>query len=111
MDEPVIYQLGEKEVHMMRGEDSTIKGSIGVVWNCKDEVKTLKGEDGLEYKATVPVRDGKPYIDCLSITKWDDGEYLEDEDSPIRGGITPIFAAVLIEELQWAIDYIQQFLK
>lgn len=109
MNEPVIYQLDEKEVHMMRGENSIIKGSIGVVWNCKDVVKILKGEDGIEYKATVPVRNGKPYIDFLSIREYTKGEYLEDEDSPIRGGISPEFAAILIEELQWAIDYINNF--
>ena len=96
---PKIYILDEKEVHM-------IGNYVGVVWNVTKKQKTIKGEDGVTYRAEVPVRDGDPYIDFISIREYDNDTPVEDEDSPVEGGLNTKAAAQIITELYDAISYI-----
>lgn len=100
--EPKIYILDEKEVHMI-GE------YVGVVWSVTKKQKTIKGEDGVTYRAEVPVRDGDPYIDFISIREDNypngDTETYEDEDSPVQGGLSVSTAAKIAVEIHEAIQY------
>ena len=95
--EPKVYHLSEKEVHMV-GE------VVGVVWNTKTMKKRLIGDDGLEYKAEVQVREGNPYIDFFNIRE-DNEEFYEDEDSPVDGGLDASFAEKVAYEILEAVKY------
>ena len=101
---PKIVILDEKEVHLM--------GSyVGVVWNTHPERRQIKGEDGLTYRAEVPVRSGDPYIDFISIREYDNDTPVEDEDSPVQGGLSVDAAARVAIELTEAIEYIKRVSK
>ena len=97
--EATIYHLGEREIHMLGDY-------VGVVWNTKLQRKTFWGEDGLEYVAWLPARDGKPYIDFLWIRELD-GEVFDDDDSPVDGGIDAEMALQVSKELQLAVEYLR----
>lgn len=97
--EATIYYLEGKEAHIL-GE------YVGVVWNTKRQKKTIKGEDGLEYVAYMPVRDGEPYIDFLWIREMD-GEVFEDEDCPVDGGLSAKEALKVSKELVLAVEYLK----
>jgi len=97
--EPRIYFVNEKEVHM-------VGDSVGVCWNLTEEKKQIKGEDGLTYVAKINIRSGKPYINFVSIVKTGKGNFYEDEDSSVVGGIEVEFAKKIVDELKLAIEYI-----
>ena len=97
--DPKIHILDEKEVHLM--------GSyVGVVWNTLLEKKQIKGVDGITYRAEVPVRSGEPYIDFITVREYENDTPVEDEDSPVQGGLNTKAAAQIITELYDAISYI-----
>lgn len=98
--EPKVYQLSEKEVHM-------VGDCVGVVWNTRREKRILTLEDGVKYRAEIPVREGEPYIDFFTIRE-SDGEFYEDDDSPVQGGLDCKFAEQIAEELRAAIEYFKQ---
>lgn len=102
---PKIYILdeSEKEVHMFGN-------SVGVCWNLEEDEKHLKGKDGIVYKAKVKIRSGDPYIDFVNIRERD-GEFYEDEDSSVAGGISIEFAKKILGELQLALEYIESLGK
>ena len=104
-----IYNLDEKEVHMMGDY-------VGVVWPTEKVKKKLKGDDGLTYTAEISVRktdaiygDTYPYIDFLDIREdsHEAGEFYEDDDSPVIGGIDVKQAMQIAQELASAIHYIE----
>jgi hypothetical protein len=95
--EVIKYLFAEKEVHMT-GQ------YVGVCWNLSQINKEVEA-DNTVYSAKVKVRSGKPYISFLSIREAGKGEYYEDNDSPIDGGIELQTAIVVKQELEAAIDY------
>lgn len=95
-----IYQLSEKEVHM-------VGDVVGVVWRTETKTKQITGEDGLKYRAEVPVRDGEPYISFFNIREDRDGEFYEHDDSPVDGGISAEYAKKVADELLLAIEYLK----
>ena len=97
--EPSIYHLENKEVHMFGDY-------VAVVWNCEQEKRTLKGEDGIIYRADVPVRNGTPYIDFISL-QHDGEEVYEDDDSPVDGGLNAGQALQVAQELELAARYLE----
>jgi hypothetical protein len=95
-----IYFLREKEIHM-------VGDAVGVCWNIHHTTRTIKGEDGLTYRAEVPVRDDDPYIDFVTIREEEGDTPWEDEDSPVEGGMDVEYAEEIVQELQWAIAYLR----
>lgn len=103
MKPTAIYVFSEREVHMMGDK----KYGVCVAWNMKNQIKTLKDDQGTVYTASVPARSGEPYIDFTAIRNAD-GDAFEDEDSPVRGGISPEFALKLAVDLQAAVEYLKE---
>ncbi len=105
MTEQIDVLMTTREVHM-------IGNMVAVCWNTQEERRTLTGPDGATYEAAVQVRcaecleQGKPYIDFVTI-RHDESGFYEDEDSPIRGGISQETALQLMKELQDAIEYMK----
>src|SRR3989304_715342 len=99
MDKVKIFQLPGKAVH--KAGDF-----VGVAWHTREEKKTITGQDGIIYSAQILTRIVKPHIDLISI-RGTEGDYWEDEDSPIAGGFDAQLAEQIIRELQWAIEYIR----
>lgn len=93
-----IVQCSDRELHMV-GE------FVAVAWNLKTVTKSVT-QDGIEYTAKTKERKGKPYIDFVWLREDSNGGFYEDEDSPVDGGFDPSSATSLIQELQAAIDYI-----
>jgi hypothetical protein len=104
-----IYKLtnANKEAHFPKGNNS-----VAVCWNIHKALKSLKGEDGLVYKAEVweRAKDSKPYIDFVSVREYEKEEFVESEDSPVDGGLSIDFAQSIADELYRAIKYVA-FLK
>lgn len=95
---PKIYFVGEREVHMF-GE------SVGVCWNLIEEEKRLHIAGAIQ-PVKVDVRSGEPYIDFVYIRKDNEGNFYEDEDSSVAGGINTALAKEIVKELKLAIEYI-----
>ena len=94
------YQLDGKEVHM-------VGDYVGVVWNTKQQKKTVKDDSGTVYTAYVQLRYGEPYIDFISVRHSSDvDEVWEDEDIPVDGGLGLDEAIKVSEELKLAIEYL-----
>jgi len=94
-------ELSEKEVHMMGKY-------VGVCWNTKTETKRLMDEDGTTYRAEIQVRDGEPYIQFIWIRGDEKSGFYERDVSPVDGGLEKSEAALVVEELQRALRYLDQ---
>jgi hypothetical protein len=95
-----------KEAHFPDGNDH-----VAVCWNIRDVTRTIKGEDGLAYKAQVWERkENKFYIDFITFRRHE-GLFVEDEDSPVDGGLSIEFAEKITKELNRAIEYAKSFGK
>ena len=92
-----VYKL-DREIHM-------VGDSVAVCWNCNRKMKTIE-KDGVTYKGEVHVRQGTPYIDFVSLREYDDGEFFEDEDKPVDGGLSKSCALQIANELKLAYEYI-----
>ena len=98
---PTIYML-EREIHM-------IGDSVAVVWNTKPDKKTLV-KDGVKYTAQVRVRAGNPYIDFVTVREYrgnDGPDFVEDDNSPIEGGLSAADATAISKELTAAVEYLK----
>ena len=104
MAEIKIYQLSDKEVHM-------VGDYVGVCWNIRyreyepqhNELPSTPGGLGITIK--LPERTYGPYIDFVWVRE-NNGEHYEDEDSPVDGGIDKHTGVQIIQELEAAIAYI-----
>jgi len=104
--EAKIYTLenSNQEAHFPDGN-----GTVAVCWNIRSATKTIKGADGLSYKAEVWERQkAEPYIDFIGIREYDKGEFVADEDSPVRGGLSIKAALKISDELIRATQYIAE---
>ena len=101
MSDPKIHILNGKEVHLF--------GHVAVVWNTRTVKKSIKGEDGIIYTADVPVRNGKPYIDFISVREKGKDAW-EDDDGSIDGGLNLNHALIVYAELGHAIEYLKKVL-
>ena len=93
-----------QEVHFPEGNST-----VAVCWNIHTVTKTIKGSDGLTYKAEVQERRPKaePYIDFVALREYEKGEFVKDEDSPVVGGLSTVRAKEIAEELIRAAQYIE----
>lgn len=90
-----------KELHM-------VGDSVAICWNVKRIEKKIKGEDGLTYKAEVWERSGNdPYIDFVCVRERAEGEFYEDDDSSVAGGMSLKSAERIRDELTKAIEYLK----
>lgn len=100
MSEPrrIFARLGEREVHMCGDY-------VAVVWNLTstDERHETAGES---VTRTTWRRNGKPYIDALFVRDMDDEHPWEEEDHPLKGGMSGSFARQIASELLAAADYL-----
>jgi hypothetical protein len=105
MQPKAIYTLKQenKEAHM-------VGSCVGVCWNIRhrNETRTIIGADGLIYTATAELweRYGNPYIDFLTVLQDKDGEYYENDNNPVEGGVSIDFARLIASELNSAIAYL-----
>jgi len=98
---PKIFILSNgKEVHFPAGNYSA-----AVCWNVKKIEKKLKGPDNLIYRAEAWERESKPYVDFITIREYQKDVFVEDEDSPVDGGLSVEAAKKLSEELSRAVEY------
>lgn len=99
-----IYKLENagQEVHFPDGNVS-----VAVCWNIICHPKSIKGKDGLTYKAEVWERNSSPYIDFVSVREYREGEYSKNEDSPVDGGFSIKTAEGLTRELTKAVEYVK----
>jgi len=95
-----IYKTTEQEIHHFGDY-------VGVVWNLvyKDK-KLLDVDTGETHTVRVTVKDDEPYILFVSVNKYNDS-YYSDEDSPVDGGFGIEQANNIIVELQQAIEYMR----
>ena len=102
--ETKIYKLTNsgKEAHFPAGNQS-----VAVCWNIHQIDKSLKGEDGLTYKAHVweKHKDSKPYIDFVTVREGEENEFYESENSPVDGGLSLPYAEGIAQELIRAVEY------
>jgi hypothetical protein len=101
-----IYTLKDsnQEAHFPDGNDT-----VAVCWNIKQTTKSIKGEDGLTYKAEVWERQKvEPYIDFIALREYDKGDFVKDEDCPVDGGLSVNSALRISEELIRAAKYIKE---
>jgi hypothetical protein len=93
-----------QEAHFPEGNTS-----VAVCWNIKKTKKTLRGEDGLTYKADVweRIKKSGPYLCFMSIREYEKGGFVRDEDSPVEGGMSYEQAENIIKELAWALKYVE----
>jgi hypothetical protein len=93
-----------REVHFPDGNNA-----VAVCWNTKTVTKSIKGADGLTYKAEVRERTKtEPYIDFVSVREYAKDDFVEDEDSTVAGGISVKYAESLAQELIKAVAYIKK---
>ena len=79
----IYYNTGERELHVF--------GPVCVAWNLNREGK----------------RHGKPYIDFVIMHQTSGGDWYEDEDSPVEGGISLTTAKTVLYELGQAIEHLE----
>ena len=92
------YILGDKEIHMM-GQ------YVGVCWNLSKATKQVQVQ-GETFSRQVKHRTGKAYIDFVSIRETRTGEFYQDDDCPVDGGLNLQEAIVIKQELEAAIEYL-----
>lgn len=100
-----IYKLEDagQEVHFPEGNTA-----VAVCWNIICRTKSIKGEDGLTYKAEVWERSSyQPYIDFVLVRENGEGEFSKDEDSSVAGGISLKVAERISRELTTAVNYVK----
>lgn len=99
----LILPDASQEVHFPEGNFT-----VAVCWNISEVRKTIKGNDGLTYKAEVyERRTAEPYIDFVAIREYEKGDFVKDEDSPVEGGLSTVRAKEIAEELIRAAQYIE----
>lgn len=95
-----------QEAHFPEGNTS-----VAVCWNIKEVQKSIKGKDGLTYKAETWEREEKsgPYVCFMSVREYKKGEFVSAEDSPVDGGMSIKQAQYIAEELAKALKYAYAF--
>lgn len=104
MSEPKLYQLEDKDV-LMFGD------SVGLAWyvTIVEEKQTVTVGDNTYFGATVKRREYDrplPHIDFFWLRQDENGEWYEDEDSPVAGGLSLADARAVAAELTAACDYL-----
>lgn len=79
----IYYNTGERELHVF--------GTVCVARNFNREGGRL----------------GKPYIDFVIMRQTTGGNWYEDEDSPVEGGISLTTAKTVLYELEQAIEHLE----
>lgn len=95
---------GSRFVHMV--------GDFVAVCSKASVVKRAVTVDGVEYTAKVntPVLTDA-YIDFVDLRQDRGGEWYEDDDSPVEGGLAITHAQKVADELNKAIEYIKGVLE
>lgn len=98
MPEAKIYRLTntEKEAHFPDG-NQVLRRAVAVCWN-------ISTEDYEDWYIPAPEY---PYISFLTVRE-DRGDYYQDEDSPVEGGLSPVEALEIAEELKRAVNYLSR---
>lgn len=93
------YTIDNREIHMM-GD------FVAVCWSLRSEKKSII-KDGITYSANIKVRKEEPYIDFITIWRYEDGENCISDDISIEGGLSVVTAKAVADEITKACDYIE----
>jgi hypothetical protein len=101
--EAKIYLL-ERELHFPKNGDG-FNRYVAVAWQLKEEsAKDHQGDTVIT--TTRKVRVGEPYIRFTMLREFSNG-FAEDEDSPVAGGLSLVFAKEIARELELACVYLE----
>lgn len=90
----------EQEVHII--DNSKF---VTVCWNIEMKKETTE-KDGIIYSVMTPIREGKPYINFISLAKFESQSYINKRNT-VEGGLSLSNTLIVIEELKKACDYIK----